>query len=145
MIARARASTNKILSAARDAASRASKDAALRADVNVLHSTTPWRHRRPPGTRQSSASAKMFFDIPNMGLRPTVHNTVVNKKHGTTSSTQEYNSSGDHALDKDVTFIALQSKDLYPPLYLLLIISGRRTNVCCLCMPCPLHCYLQFK
>jgi len=31
-----------------------------------------------------------------------------------------------------VTFIALQSKDVYPPLYLLLIISGRRTNVCCL-------------
>jgi len=34
-----------------------------------------------------------------------------------------------------VTFIALQSKDLYPPLYLPLIIPGRRTNVCCLCMP----------
>jgi len=39
------------------------------------------------------------------------------------------------AADKDVTFIALQSKDLYPPLYLPLIIPGRRTNVCCLCMP----------
>jgi len=49
-----------------------------------------------------------------------------------TSSTREYNSSEDHAADKDVTFIAFQSKDLYPLFYLLLIISGRRTNVCCL-------------
>jgi len=39
---------------------------------------------------KSFASANSFFDRPNMGLRPTVHNTVINKKHGTTKGRDIY-------------------------------------------------------